>query len=434
MVVSVENAITDPVRKALLVAVVAAWLLPLVVCPVYGEEDSGARKVIVRVVTILSTDEQGAGLRYPSSVYCDLAMDETYVVEGGEGKVIVYGPNFFPVASLAGGRGADAPRGIYIDSKNNLYVCQGKSASRPGRVTIYNPAFFPEREITFADMPEGENFAPGNLVIGMTGKMYISGLNTRGVMVLDDTGGFLHWLKPQDRIVDPKAIESLEQAEALDPEARPTDSMDSDESKTAEEEDELKKLLPPALLPKVQAVEPTEETAVIGPVKIVDIKRDSTGHLYLLSEETSKVYVYNAAEEFLFSFGRKGGSTGKMSRPKSLVIDEKRKAVFIVDYMRHTILIYDLGGRFMYEFGGLGRAPGWFQYPSGLALNREGQLLVADLFNHRVQVLDVQFAYTFPMFTAPEEQEPPSDGSTPDKGRAEEPVPGAGEIFQPQPL
>ena len=196
----------------------------------------------------------------------------------------------------------------------------------------------------------------------------------------------------------------------------------------------LASLLPPALLPKVQAVEPTEETAVIGPVKIVDIKRDSTGHLYLLSEETSKVYVYNAAEEFLFSFGRKGGSTGKMSRPKSLVIDEKRKAVFIVDYMRHTILIYDLGGRFMYEFGGLGRAPGWFQYPSGLALNREGQLLVADLFNHRVQVLDVQFAYTFPMFTAPEEQEPPSDGATPDKGRAEEPVPGAGEIFQPQPL
>ena len=431
---SVENVITEPIRKFLLVTLVAAWSLSMCVHPLYGEEDPGERKVTVRVVAVLSTDDLGAELRYPSSVYCDLAMDETYVVGGGEGKVVVYGPNFFPVASLAGGRGADAPRGIYIDGKNNLYVCQGKSASRPGRVTMYNSAFFPEQEITFADMPEGENFAPGNLVIGRTGNMYITGLNTRGVMVLDGNGGFLHWLKPRDRIVDRKAIEALGGLEAVDPETRPPDSMGSEQGEATEEENALKKLLPPALQPRGRETDGSEEPSVIGPVKIVDVKRDSTGHLYLLSEETSKVYVYSSAEEFLFSFGRKGGSTGKMSRPKSLVIDEKRKAVFIVDYMRHTILIYDLGGRFMYEFGGLGRGPGWFQYPSGLAMNREGQLLVADLFNHRVQVLDVQFDYTFPMFMAPDEQEPPYGGQLPDEGRDEELIPEEGEILQPQPL
>ncbi len=431
---SVENVIIELIRKFLLMTIVAAWAFPFMVHPVYGEEDSGGRTVMVKVIAVLSTDDLGAGLRYPSSVYCDLAMDETYVVGGGEGKIVIYGPNFFPEVSLAGGRGADAPRGIYIDGKNNLYVCQGKSSSRPGRVTIYNPAFFPEREITFADMPEGENFAPGNLVIGLSGNMYITGLNTRGVIVLDGNGAFLHWLKPRDRIFDRKALEALAAPKAVDPKILPTDSMQSEQSKNAEEEDELKKLLPPALQPPGRRVDESEEPSAVGPVKIVDVKRDSTGHLYLLSEETSKVYVYNAAEEFMFSFGRKGGSTGKMSRPKSLVIDEKRKAVFIVDYMRHTILIYDLGGRFMYEFGGLGRAPGWFQYPSGLAMNRDGQLLVADLFNHRVQVLDVQFDYTFPMFTAPEEQGPPYDEQQPDKNRDAEPYPEDGEIFQPQPL
>jgi len=253
-------------------------------------------------------------------------------------------------------------------------------------------------------------------------------------MVLDGNGGFLHWLKPRDRILDRKAIEALGEAVAVDSEVRPTDSIRLKQGKATEEEDGLKKLLPPALQPRGQAIDGSEEPSVVGPVKIVDVQRDSTGHLYLLSEETSKVYVYNSAEEFLFSFGRKGGSTGKMSRPKSLVIDEKRKAVFIVDYMRHTILIYDLGGRFMYEFGGLGKAPGWFQYPSGLALNREGQLLVADLFNHRVQVLDVQFDYTFPMFTVPDGQEHPYDGPQPDEDQNEELVPEEGEIFQPQPL
>ena len=160
----------------------------------------------------------------------------------------------------------------------------------------------------------------------------------------------------------------------------------------------------------------------MGPVKVVDVARDSAGHLYILSEETSRVYVYSPNEEFLFSFGQKGGSTGKMSRPKSLVIDEKKKAVYVVDYMRHTVLIFDLGGKFMYEFGGLGGAPGWFQYPTALALNREGHLLVADLFNQRVQILDVQFEYKFPLFRPPE-----SDQSPPQKPLSDE----ADDFLQP---
>ncbi len=51
----------------------------------------------------------------------------------------------------------------------------------------------------------------------------------------------------------------------------------------------------------------------------------------------------------------------------------------------------------MHEFGGMGTGPGWFQFPVGLGLNKEGNLIVADLFNQRVQILDVNFEYKYPL-------------------------------------
>ncbi len=436
VVMSVRSAITEAATRLLPLVLVAACLSLLLASPGRGEEDNGEPRVEVRVVAVLTRDDQGEPLRYPSAVFNDHGLDETYVVAGGEGKVVVYGPNFFPVVSLAAGRGAETPRGVYIDQEDNLYICQGKSARRKGRITIFNPAFFPIREIDFADMPGGGDFSPVHMVKGLDGTIYVTGLNSRGVAVLDREGRFLRWLRPRDRIVDRKAVEALR-----DREGKTTPSGDSDRPSTAVEKqvedddmtEDLRALLPPSLRPRTATEKKEEPVSVVGPVKIVDVARDSSGHLYLLSEETSRVYVYSPAEEFLFAFGRKGGSTGKMSRPKGLVIDEKKKAVYIVDYMRHTILIFDLSGVFMYEFGGLGNAPGWFQYPSGLALNREGQLLVADLFNHRVQVLDVQFEYRFPLFQAPVRR-----GAVPQAPPAEQEAPevpaGDGDVLQPRPL
>ncbi len=431
---SARNAITESLIPLLLLtlAAVCFFRVPAGRC----EEDSGEPRVEVRVVAVLTRDEQGEPLRYPSAVFNDHGLDETYVVTGGEGRVVVYGPNFFPVASLAAGRGAETPRGVYMDREDNLYICQGRSARRSGRITIFNPAFFPVREIDFADVPGGKEFSPHHMVIGQEGTIYVAGLNSRGVVVLDRQGRFLHWLRPEDRIVDRKAVEALrrreENGEAAGhrTEAAPVEDMEAGDAVSRE----LRDLLPPALRPRPAEEEKEEPVSMVGPVKIVDVTRDSSGHLYLLSEETSRVYVYSPAEEFLFAFGQKGGSTGKMSRPRSLVIDEKKRAVYIVDYMRHTILIFDLSGVFMYEFGGLGNAPGWFQYPTGLALNRAGQLLVADLFNHRVQVLDVRFEYRFPLFQAPAGDTSAPPVPPPSGRESSPPSPDSEEVLQPRPL
>ncbi len=359
----------------------------------------------VEVVAILDTDEFGDKLRYPSSVTYNKDMDETYVVAGGEGKVIVYGSNFFPSVSLGKGRKADSPRGVFIDKSSKIYLCQANTENKPGRITLFNPAFFPEKEIVFTSMPEGENFVPKKMVKGLSGNMYVVGHNNRGIMVLDDVGEFSHWLKPMDKLFTANS-EEMTRDDGI--ELPPELAAGIGAEPNIEEQGlslNMRDLLPPDLLPTIEQDEEAVTDQDLRSVQVADVNTDSAGHLYVLSEETSKIYVYSHTEELLFSFGQKGGSTGKMSRPKSLVIDEKRNALYVVDYMRHTILIFDLSGKFMSEFGGMGTGPGWFQYPVSLALNNVGNLIVADLFNQRVQILDIKFEYKFPLFQSPDQQQ-----------------------------
>ncbi len=352
-------------------------------------------KIQVKVVSILTKDENGRAIGFPGAIFYDRRAHETYVVVGADGgKVVVYGANDFPEVALGRGRGAAAPRALFVGRDNLIYVCQGRTATEPARITVFNQAFFPVKEFPLVGMPETKNFVPTSIAVNRAGLIYVAGLNSRGVLVLDKDGQFSHWLKPMDMVLDQAAPVVAGKA------AGNKDKSGQKEKVRPEPQVDLSGL-PAELRPRSVKGYPRVNEPVLGPVQVIDIKIDSHGDLFLLSEETSKVYVYNPSEELLYSFGKKGGSFGKLSRPRGLAIDEKRQAIFVADYMRHTILIYDISGRFMYEFGGMGVSPGWFRYPTRLALNGEDQLMVADLFNKRVQVLDVRFAYKFPLFRVP---------------------------------
>ena len=117
---------------------------------------------------------------------------------------------------------------------------------------------------------------------------------------------------------------------------------------------------------------------------------DRAGRIYLLSEGMGRVYVYDDKEVFLFKFGQKGGSSGKLSRARGLSVDPLKRRVYVIDYMRHTANAYSDEGRFLFEFGGKGWGRGWFQYPSDVGVDPSGHVLVADTFNNRVQVLRME--------------------------------------------
>lgn len=141
----------------------------------------------------------------------------------------------------------------------------------------------------------------------------------------------------------------------------------------------------------IPLISPEDELLGIrGKADICAVYIDKKGRIYLLSEGYGRVYVYDADEKFLFKFAQKGGSSGKLSRPQALAVDERTQRIYVVDYLRHTVSVFDYNGKYLFEFGGKGWSPGWFQYPTYIYIDAAGRILVADTFNQRVQVLRVE--------------------------------------------
>lgn len=293
------------------------------------------------VVTILTKDDRGESLRMPQALFYDHQADELYLLNGGDSRFVVYGSDFFPQDSLGKRRGMGIPVGGCIDGQGNLYIPQASISDIPPRVTVLNPAFLPVKEFSLSGVPELGTFSPQRIALGKGGKIYLAGLESSRVLVLNPDGGFAKWIEvPIDK---------------------------GGGYRTSQEGGE------------------GEKRAVIRGLAV-----DGLDNLFLLSEETSKVYVFDSEERFLFHFGAKGGGEGKMSRPRALAIDETRRCIYIVDYMRHSVLLFDFTGTFRFEFGGMGWSPGWFNYPVDITLGRQGQVIVADFFNQRVQVFELK--------------------------------------------
>ncbi|BAT71027.1 conserved hypothetical protein [Thermosulfidibacter takaii ABI70S6] len=290
------------------------------------------RSFSVRPLAIIQQDDMNKRLFLPTSVFYDFKTGELYVTSGG--RVVVYSPDYYPLFSFGAGYGVAGARGVYVDERGNVYVCQGPSnRNLKARITVYNAALLPVREIYFKGFQGADNFIPNRIVVGDDGRMFVAGSNYRGLVILDRTGKFLGILAPRDYIVSPDMA----------------------------------------------------RVAIIN-----DVTLDSRGRIYLLSEEMGRIYVYDRDGKFLFKFGVKGGSSGKLSRPRGIAVDEKRNRVYVIDYMRHTANVYNLKGDYLGEFGGRGWGPGWFNYPSDIAVDNMGNVIVADTFNNRVQVLKVE--------------------------------------------
>ncbi len=309
-------------RDCLLSLALFCLLGPLT-APVWAE-DTQVRPI--RSVKLITLDEAGASIRYPNSLAYDPQEDEIYISSPGKSKLVITTADYFPYLSIGSGRGLSSVTSSYIKD-GLLYVCVGASKDDPRpHIAVYDGAFLPQQKIYF---PQLDDFSPIGLVIGATGKYYVTGLNRTGVIVLDAEGKFQRMIDPLDEVLDVKEK---------------------------------------------------------APIFALDV--DSKGRLYFLSESMGRVYVYDKEERFLYRFGEKGGEPGKLARPRGIAVDEFRRQVYIADYQRHSISVYAITGEYQFEFGGLGTGRGWFQYPSDILVDGQGRLLVADTFNHRIQVFE----------------------------------------------
>jgi len=283
----------------------------------------------VRCLEIVNKDDRGVALNYPRSIFYDSYDRETYIVGSGKNEVVIFTDDFYPIISVGHGRGLKGVRSGAA-GKESIFFCLGAVVNEKSNFLVeYDRALLPVARIDLVGFVGEEAFKPEQVVV-RDGFFYVVGMGSPGLLKFDEEGSFVDMIVPHEEVLGVK-----------------------------------------------------EE----APVKFFAI--DKEGRLFLLSEVMGRVYVYSSKGKFLFKFGTKGGSSGKLSRPRALALDESMGLVFVVDYMRHTVNVYSIYGEYIFEFGGKGDGRGWFAFPSGISIDGEGRLWVADTFNSRVQVFKI---------------------------------------------
>ena len=109
---------------------------------------------------------------------------------------------------------------------------------------------------------------------------------------------------------------------------------------------------------------------------------DSTGNLYVADCYNQRVQVFTPEGKFLRKFSVGDEHVG---HPLSIAIDSK-DTVYITDSSFNHIFIYSTQGQFLRSFGSTGKAYGQLEYPRGVALDKDGYILVSDGDNDRIQI------------------------------------------------
>jgi DNA-binding beta-propeller fold protein YncE len=87
------------------------------------------------------------------------------------------------------------------------------------------------------------------------------------------------------------------------------------------------------------------------------------------------------------TWGSYGEGAGQFNYPKGIAVDGHGNVV-VADSYNHRVQVFDKDGGFVRQWGGAGSAPGLFQEPWGIAVDDADRIYVADTWNHRVQVFD----------------------------------------------
>ncbi len=106
------------------------------------------------------------------------------------------------------------------------------------------------------------------------------------------------------------------------------------------------------------------------------------------SPESAEAMAVPAPYLLAMKIGQEGMDDGEFSSPTGLALD-KDGNIYVADTDNHSVQKFDKDGKFLARWGGeASNQEGLFYYPRGLAAGLEGDIYIADSGNNRVQKFD----------------------------------------------
>jgi DNA-binding beta-propeller fold protein YncE len=136
------------------------------------------------------------------------------------------------------------------------------------------------------------------------------------------------------------------------------------------------------------------------------IAADEAGRTYVLDEDLYRVSVFDAAGQFLFAFGEKGGAPNQLDEPILVAVSPAGDAAYIFDEDRYEVKKYALdqqakAGRHAATGGGKGSNPGQFRGAVAMQVDRQGLLHVLDTSRGDWQTVDFRGQSLLPVSARP---------------------------------
>jgi len=128
------------------------------------------------------------------------------------------------------------------------------------------------------------------------------------------------------------------------------------------------------------------------------MERDVDGNIIVIEPHYARVNHFNPDGKLVHQWGIHGTNAGQLSFPRAAAMT-RDGSLWISEYgATERVQLFDkTGAKCAMAFGVRGSKPGEFDRPEGIGIGREGELLVADSCNHRVQIFtpDGRFASEF---------------------------------------
>ncbi|MFV1981267.1 MAG: 6-bladed beta-propeller [Rhodothermia bacterium] len=110
-----------------------------------------------------------------------------------------------------------------------------------------------------------------------------------------------------------------------------------------------------------------------------------------------RIQLFTLAGEALSTIGFSGSGPGEFDAPTSATVDSAGR-IWVADFYNQRVQVLGPDGNFIRQFGITGEDgpdPGQFTYPTAVSIFPDGGFVVGDAYNHRIQTFDADGTFSW---------------------------------------